>query len=81
MFGPKIKNVFKSRWNAVFWSLSVLLTAYCSVPSPHDGATSKKDQEAAERLMKRFVPHETAHHGHTNPWAKDTGDGAKPTHG
>jgi hypothetical protein len=30
----KIRNVFKSRWNAVFWSLSMLLTAYCSVPDP-----------------------------------------------
>ncbi len=30
----KTKNVFKSRWNALFWSVGVLVTAYCTVPSP-----------------------------------------------
>ncbi len=28
----KTRNVFKSRWNALFWSLSMMLTAYCSIP-------------------------------------------------
>jgi hypothetical protein len=34
----KTRNVFKSRWNALFWSLSVLLTAYCSIPDQEDSA-------------------------------------------
>jgi hypothetical protein len=33
MFGPKISTVFKSRWQAVGWALSMLLLAYCSVPA------------------------------------------------
>lgn len=37
MFGPKINTVFKSRWNALFWSAGILLTAYCSVPAPEEG--------------------------------------------
>ena len=32
----KTKNVFKSKWNALFWSLSVMLTAYCSIPDAED---------------------------------------------
>lgn len=58
MFGPKIGNVFKSRWQALFWSASVLLTAYCSVPAPDDDGAA---------------PAKPASHGqdtHVNPWAK-----------
>ncbi len=33
-FGTSINQVFRSRWKAVTWSLGILLTAYCSVPSP-----------------------------------------------
>ena len=61
MFGPKISIVFKSRWNALFWSAGVLLTAYCSVPSD-DQAGQKQDAK---------VP--VAASAHTNPWAKDPG--------
>lgn len=64
----KISKVFRSRWNAAFWSLSVLLTAYCSVPAPEtDSKTSAKDQEAAERLVARLTNHKLAEH-HVNPW-------------
>ncbi|MDE8651617.1 hypothetical protein [Novosphingobium album (ex Liu et al. 2023)] len=55
MFGPKISTVFRSRWNALFWSAGVLLTAYCSVPSADDsdqGGQPAKTQQ------------------HVNPWAK-----------
>ncbi|MCT2401348.1 hypothetical protein [Novosphingobium mangrovi (ex Huang et al. 2023)] len=60
MFGPKITTVFKSRWNALFWAGGVLLTAYCSVPSP--------DQTAQQQAAKVAA----AHGEHKNPWAKDT---------
>ena len=36
--GTKTKNVFKSKWNALFWSLSVMLTAYCSIPDADETA-------------------------------------------
>ena len=75
MFGPKIRNVFKSRWHAVFWSLGVLLTAYCSVPSPDDSMTSAEDQKAAEELIKQLLPQEAEKpHHHVNPWAKTKPD-------
>ena len=67
MFGPKLSKVFKSRWHALFWAGSILLTAYCSVPSP--------DQPGDADQMASLVA--TMHKGdkhadHVNPWAKDT---------
>lgn len=44
MIGPKITTVFRSRWNALFWSAGVLATAYCSIPAP-DNDTSSPDQD------------------------------------
>jgi len=56
MFGPKISTVFRSRWNAVIWSVGILLTAYCSVPSQEETQAKKAAQEHA--------------HSQPNPWAK-----------
>jgi len=66
MFGPKIRNVFKSRWQALFWSASVLLTAYCSVPSTDgdDDSVTKFAENVAARVGQQKP-------AHTNPWAKD----------
>ncbi|MCJ2179959.1 hypothetical protein [Novosphingobium album (ex Hu et al. 2023)] len=61
MFGPKISTVFKSRWNALFWSAGVLLTAYCSVPSADQVSQQEKAKVAA-----------ASHDDHVNPWAKDS---------
>ncbi|TCM18749.1 hypothetical protein EDF56_104281 [Novosphingobium sp. PhB165] len=69
MFGPKIRNVFKSRWQAVFWSASMLLTAYCSIPSSDDDGG--KD-DSATQLAQQVAGHVAGHEaGHKNPWAKD----------
>jgi len=57
MFGPSIRNVFKSRWHALAWSVSILITAYCTVP-------------AAEQSQQLAEQHRAAAH-HKNPWAKD----------
>ena len=67
MFGPKIRNVFKSRWHALFWSASILLTAYCSIPSPDEDA----DQSGVAQLVAKFAPQQQPEH--KNPWAKDDG--------
>ena len=48
MFGPNIMSVFTSRWKALLWSLGVLTTAYCSVPSSDD--TPKTDAEQAQQV-------------------------------
>jgi hypothetical protein len=31
-----MNTVFASRWKAAWWSAGVLMTAYCTVPSPDD---------------------------------------------
>ena len=53
MFGPRITTVFASRWKALWWAGGILLTAYCSIPSP--------DQTEA--------PTPAAKPAHINPWA------------
>lgn len=58
MFGPKIRNVFRSRWHALFWSASILLTAYCTVPAADETARQAQAEHPAAR--------------HVSPWAKDT---------
>jgi len=55
--GPSMKTVFRSRWRALWWSAGVLLTAYCSVPSPND--------DAAKAPAVQTQP------AHANPWSKD----------
>lgn len=57
MPGPmlgKYQNIFRSRWKAVTWALGVLLTAYCTVPSPEP-----QDQGKTAPAERR----------HVNPWA------------
>jgi len=56
MFGPKIRNVFRSRWHAVAWASGVLLTAYCTVPAA--------DREARRQTASAQPAR------HANPWAK-----------
>jgi len=55
MFGPRITTVFRSRWNALFWAGGVLLTAYCSIPSPDETGSAPRQEKAQ----------------HANPWAKN----------
>ena len=76
MFGPKITTVFRSRWNAVFWSLGVLLTAYCSVPS-QEGEANGGNADGATKAAVAIVGNLTGHARPTdqhpaNPWAKST---------
>jgi len=65
MFGPKISKVFKSRWHALLWAGSILLTAYCTVPSPDQPGDSK---DAAAIVAMLHHDSKPAHH--VNPWAK-----------
>jgi hypothetical protein len=48
MMGPRITTVFRSRWNALFWSAGVLLTAYCSIPAPDDNAGEDQSKTAQQ---------------------------------
>lgn len=68
MFGPKITTVFRSRWNALWWSLGILATAYCSVP-PAD-----EDDQADSAAALAGSAAEHSPEAHTNPWAKTAKD-------
>jgi hypothetical protein len=59
MFGPRLNTVFASRWKALWWASGVLLTAYCSVPSPEDTAQP--------------ATHPAAKHVKVDPWAVGSG--------
>lgn len=53
----KYQNIFRSRWKAVWWALGVMMTAYCSVPSPDDSKAPPPAPPIADH--------------HVNPWALD----------
>lgn len=74
MFGPKLNKVFASRWNALIWAGGVLLTAYCSVPSPDEGTGG--DQSASVQTARTIagmlgatIP--AGQPSHRGPWDKD----------
>jgi len=54
----RYSNVFRSRWKALGWSLGVLATAYCSVPSSPDKTDKQNDsapQVAAHHASKSEI--------------------------
>ena len=60
---PRLGTVFASRWKAVWWSASILATAYCTVQGlPND----KEDAAKAARIVDGKKAH---HHAPKNPWA------------
>ena len=59
-FGPRLNTVFASRWKALVWAGGILLTAYCSVPSPEQTAQADATAQA-----------QAEQHAHKNPWALD----------
>ena len=65
----KYQNVFRSRWKAVMWSMGVLLTAYCTVPSK-DAESDGEDMAAVAAILGNVAgsPAQAEHH-HVNPWA------------
>jgi hypothetical protein len=53
MFGPSLKTVFASRWRALWFAASVMLTAYCSIPDAAEPATDDTaSQEQVEATIK-----------------------------
>jgi hypothetical protein len=52
MFGPRLSTVFASRWRAIWFGLSVIGLAYCSVPSPEETA-AQQAQIAAKKDAAR----------------------------
>ena len=70
----KYQNVFRSRWKAVMWSMGVLLTAYCSVPSADSGGEDEQLAAIAGVIAGQTGEQgspaaATGEHHHVNPWA------------
>lgn len=51
MFGPSIRTVFASRWKALLWSLGILATAYCSVPSEDQSVGAGETAQVASSVL------------------------------
>lgn len=71
MFGPGIRTVFTSRWKAVWWSLGILATAYCTVPAedqPGDAAEFAKAMLANSQAGDPSAHGESEPAPQTNPW-------------
>lgn len=64
MFGPRLTTVFASRWRALWFGGVILLTAYCSVPSPEESAQQQAEAQAAAAAKAHAA----------NPWALDPKD-------
>ena len=52
MFGPSLKTVFASRWKALWFAASVMLTAYCSIP---DKADAPADDAASQQQVDETI--------------------------
>lgn len=66
MFGPRLTNVFRSRWHALLWAGFVMLTAYCSVPAQN----AQGDAKAVAALVAAANHKQARPEHHANPWAK-----------
>jgi hypothetical protein len=56
MFGPSMNTIFASRWKALWFFGSVMLTAYCTVPdaevAPADDAAAQKQADQVATVVK-----------------------------
>ena len=69
-FGPKLNTVFASRWKALMWAGGILVTAYCSVPSPEETAAGDTDAQALAQALGA-APAKAAPAAPHDPWALD----------
>jgi len=56
MFGPKLSQIFRSRWAALWWAALMLFLAWQIVPSPDDTPSDGPSTSASD----------------ANPWALAT---------
>jgi len=68
--GPRLTQVFASRWKALFWAVSILVSAYCFVPRQGE----EKDEAQAMSLAQQVLPGNAAQAATTqaSPWAADS---------
>ena len=47
MFGPKLSQIFRSRWAALWWAALMLFLAWQMVPAPDDSPSAEATASAA----------------------------------
>ncbi|MDE2561970.1 MAG: hypothetical protein KGL48_06930 [Sphingomonadales bacterium] len=52
MLKPRLNQVFRSRWHALWWGAGICMTAYCSVP-----AANKDPAPVAKPSVAAHQPH------------------------
>ncbi len=75
--GPKLTHVFASRWKALFWAVSILLSAYFFIPKQGEHEDDS-DNAQAMSMASRLVPGDTASSAPAplSPWAASSPDSA-----
>jgi hypothetical protein len=70
MFGPRITTVFRSRFRAIWFAVSVLVGVWFTVP--HGGQKVDPDEQQAAQAVAELLHDENAAPPakHVNPWAK-----------
>ena len=69
-FGPRLNTVFASRWKALLWAGGILLTAYCTVPSPEETAGADQSAQVLAQAMGQAPEHAEQAKPY-DPWAPD----------
>lgn len=79
--GPKLTQVFASRWKALFWAVSILISAYFFIPRQGE----ENDNAQALSMASQILPGAAASSASspaTSPWAASSpqrvGTGASP---
>jgi hypothetical protein len=67
--GPKLTQVFASRWKALLWAASILATAYFFIPKQGED-NAQQDAQAAS-IARQILPADTPVPTSTqaSPWA------------
>jgi hypothetical protein len=65
--GVKMRTVFTSRWKALYWSLGVMVTAYCTIPSGQSDDTTDIDAVATQQDSVAVMDQKPI-----NKWTKPT---------
>jgi hypothetical protein len=70
--GPKLTQVFASRWKALFWAASILISAYFFIPK--QGAQEDDDNAQAMSMASRLLPGDASSSASSqpSPWAADS---------
>ena len=72
--GPKLTQVFASRWKALFWAASILVSAYFFVPKQGAHDEDGDDNAQAISMAQQVLPGNGAQAATTqaSPWAADS---------